>query len=72
MINHKAIIEETPFLWRVEDTETGNYVIYIGSEKELAIESILEDDEPELWDLYCDGERVWCGKVDTIAELKSL
>lgn len=64
--------EKEPSVWRVEDTETGNYVIYIGSDKTSAIEAILEDDEPELWDLYGDEERVWCGEIDTIDELKEL
>ena len=67
-------IEEVqePSVWRVDDTETGNYTIYIGLDKEEAINAILEDDEPESWDLYGDDERVWCGKTDTINELKEL
>lgn len=67
-------------VFRVEDTETGNYCIYEGIYPQNAFESIRyaeraeneyaeEFENYELWDLICDGERIWCGKTDTIAEL---
>ena len=57
----------------VNDTETGNWVLYKGESKRAAIEAILEDlasDEPAMWDLYENDERIWCGKTDTVNELK--
>ena len=57
----------------VNDTETGNYVLYDGESRKAAISAILDDlasDEPAQWDLYEDGERIWCGKTDTENELR--
>lgn len=59
-------------VFRVEDTETGNAVIYIGESLPEAIGTILSDKNPEMWDLYAGDSRIWCGKTDTIKELKSL
>lgn len=59
-------------VFRVEDTETGNAVIYIGESLPEAIGTILSDESPEMWDLYAGDSRIWCGKTDTIKELKSL
>lgn len=67
-------IEEEDF-YRVDDTESGNWVIYEGNSIQDAIDEILNDmesDEPVQWDLYKNGERIWCGKIDTIDELKEL
>ena len=63
---------ELPTVYTVNDTETGNGTIYVGTSIEVAIEAILEDDDPEMWDLYRNEERIWCGKVDTINDLKNL
>lgn len=63
---------ELPTVYTVNDTETGNGTIYVGTSIEVAIEAILEDDDPEMWDLYRDEERIWCGQVNTIAELKEI
>lgn len=61
--------------YMVNDTETGNCVIYSGESLADAIAEILNDVESEdsiEWDLYKNGERVWCGKVNTLKELKSM
>lgn len=57
----------------VNDTETGNYVLYDGESRKAAISAILDDlasDEPAQWDLYENGERIWCGKTNTENELR--
>ena len=57
----------------VNDTETGNWVIYDGDSRKEAIETILEDLEGvkmAQWDLYENGVRIWCGKTDTENELR--
>lgn len=59
-------------IYRVEDQETGNYCIYSGSNLEEAKNTILEDEDREMWDLLKDGNRIWCGKTDTINELKAI
>lgn len=61
-------------LYRVEDSESGNFCIYEGNQIVEAFKSIIGDgiEDSELWDLYCDGERIWCGKTDSITELMSI
>lgn len=59
-------------IYRVEDQESGNYCIYSGSNLEEAKNTILEDEAPEMWDLLKDENRIWCGKTDTIIELKAI
>lgn len=71
-------------IYKVVDVETGNYCIYEGGNIIDAYESIRDnakisdcygdeygDDfvDAELWDLYCNDERIWCGKTDTLLEL---
>lgn len=58
--------------YRVEDQETGNYCIYSGENLEEAKNTILEDESPEMWDLLKNGNRIWCGKTDTINELNAI
>lgn len=58
--------------YEVNDTETGNCVIYRGANPEEAKEAILSDDDPESWDLYKDGERIWCGEIDTLSDLDNI
>lgn len=67
-----VVIEENTPLYRVEDTETGNWVTYVGESLDEARETILEDETPEEFDLYLGEERLWCGKLNTIDELKAL
>lgn len=70
----------TENIYRVVDTETGNYCIYEGTSLELAFEEIKDNakvvneyaenfEDSELFDLYDGEERIWCGKTDTIEEL---
>ena len=61
-----------PTIYTVNDTETGNCTIYCGTSLDTAKEAILEDEDPEAWDLYIDEERIWCGQVNTIGELKEI
>ena len=67
-------------VFRVDDRETGNMCIYEGIYLQNAFETIRyaakaeneyaeEFEDYEQWDLTCDGERIWCGKTDTVAEL---
>lgn len=59
----------------VNDTETGNYIIYNGNNLADAIAEILNDmesEDPAEWDLYKNGERIWCGAINTIQELREL
>lgn len=74
----KVEIMRTENIYRVEDTETGNYCIYEGSSIQDAFEAIkdnaaIDNGEPfedaELFDLYDGEERIWCGKTDTIEAL---
>jgi hypothetical protein len=70
----------TENIYRVVDTETGNYCIYEGTSLELAFEEIKDNakvdnelaedfEDAKLFDLYDGEERIWCGKTDTIEEL---
>ena len=34
------------------------------------MKTILSDENPEQWDLYKDGERIWCGATDLVSNLK--
>lgn len=63
---------ELTTVYTVNDTETGNYTIYCGTSLEEAIEAILDDEDPEIWDMYRDEECVWCGKIHTIRELEAI
>lgn len=67
---HYSIEEDD--IYRVDDTESGNVVIYEGSDIKEAIDTILSDEDTDRWDLIKNGERVWCGKIDTINELNRL
>jgi hypothetical protein len=62
-------------IYVVNDTETGNCVIYNGNNLADAVAEILNDmesEEPTEWDLYKNGERIWCGSINTKAELVEL
>lgn len=65
-------MKTTENIYRVEDQESGNYCIYSGPNLEEAKNAILEDEDPEMWDLLKEGNRIWCGKTDTINELKAI
>lgn len=59
--------------YRVEDTETGTAVFYKGRNKSEAITEALESTEEGLEvDLYEDGERIWCGAINSINQLKNI
>lgn len=56
--------------YEVNDTDTGIWIIYRGANLSEAKEAILSDEDPEQWDLYKDGERIWCGATDLVSDLK--
>lgn len=57
--------------YRVEDTESGNYVIYEGNDLREAKKEIIQADMEGLqFDLYNNDERVWCPIINTIEELE--
>lgn len=60
--------ENEPSVFRAEDME-GN-CIYVGSSKSDAIETILNDEDPENYRLYGDQEVLWDGRFETVSELK--
>jgi hypothetical protein len=61
-----------PTVYTVNDTESGNYTIYCGTSLEDAKEAILDDEDPEMWDLYIGENRVWCGKINDVDELNGI
>lgn len=61
--------------WVCNDTESGNWILYDGNSIEDAVAEILNDmesEDPAQWDLYKNGDRIWCGATDSISELKAL
>lgn len=61
-----------PHAYRVEDTETGNAVVYKGEDLQEAVAEIYADiksGDPVGLDLYCDDVRIWCSKTNSTDEL---
>lgn len=60
-------------IYRVEDTESGNYVFYKGCDKQKAIAEVIECTEEGLEvDLYADDEQIWCSAINSIFQLKNV
>ena len=67
-------------IYRVTDTESGEWVLYDGNSlmdaKNTILESIEEDKsegiEPVKLDLECDGDTIWSAAINTICELEKL
>lgn len=60
-------------IYRVEDTESGNYVFYKGYDKQKAIAEVVASTSEGLdVDLYADDERIWCSAINTINQLKNV
>lgn len=57
--------------YTVNDTETGNYMLYSGFSLADAVNAILEDGG-ETWDLYRNDERIYCSQTNTLSELTAL
>lgn len=60
--------EEEPSEFKVLDREGG--CLYIGQSRVDAIESILDEEDPENYILYGDEKIIWDGEKDTIRELE--
>jgi hypothetical protein len=59
--------------YRVEDTESGECVTYEGDSFEDAKGELLNSiEDGSEFDLLRNGERIWCGKTDTINDLDNL
>lgn len=67
-----SIIEEI-HTYCVNDSESGNWILYEGTDKEQALAELINASEDGTeFDLYIDGDRVWCGKFNSISELSNI
>lgn len=63
-------IKETK-MYRVSDTETGNYVLYEGTSRDEVLKVVLENNDIDV-DVYCNDNRIWCGSIHIYSELEQI
>lgn len=56
-------------MYRVSDTETGNYELYKGTSKDEVLNVVLENNDV---DVYCNDTRIWCGSIHIYSELEQI